>query len=217
MSQVSGWPGTSVGGGSNRIKYLRHFPSHSVRSTRRNADTQVPPRGVLDPRGVPPAPMALLGRGPAAPRPPGASAPLPPLNAAAGTPAPVLQRAGSGSRIRGKLKNLVAEARRGGQGPDRRSRPSTRQCGRGSCPPTTRRASAVWATRSVVHASASVLAVVKARTGVAGRPHVSVGGGLVHGPSGGRVGDPRLRGRPGAAPPGRHFRRSRRTTLRSKV
>ena len=79
----------------------------------------------------------------------------------------------------------MVEARRGGQGPDRRSRPSTRQCGRGSCPPTTRRASAVWATRSVVHASASVLAVVKARTGAAGRPHVSVGGGLVHGPSGG--------------------------------
>ena len=34
---------------------------------------------------------------------------------------------------------------------------------------------------------------------------------------GGRVGGPRWRGRPGAAPPGRHFARSARTTLRSKV
>ncbi len=86
----------------------------------------------MDPRGRPARRLGrLLGRGVAPPRPPGACAPLWPLNAATGTPPPVRQVWGWVLQI----QKLVVEARRGGQGPDRRSRPSTAAGGGwGPCP-----------------------------------------------------------------------------------
>ena len=82
-----------------------------------------------------------------------------------------------------KFKNLwskqgaVGKSRTGAAG-----RPRPQAVDGGLVHPTPRRASAGWATRSVVHASASVLAVGKSRTGAAGRPRPqAVDGGLVHG------------------------------------
>ena len=191
-----------------------------------------PQGGAYVPGASRPALWASSAGGLQPPDPQGLRAPLWPLNASTGPLRPVWQVGGAawapvaseslygplvtcsaGLGVFVEIQKFVVEARRGGQVPDRRSRPSTAAGGgRGACP-----SDAAQGKRRVGNAQRCPRERVSAGGGQVpdrrSRPSTAAGGGrggLSTAPprrwsafSGGGWGPP-LAGRPGAEPPGRH-------------